>query len=95
MQHIKFGRGNFNKQFHMLLFPYGRFPEIQPLTCMNDLRRLSARLTTNLLIRAAAGQAFAHHAWIRLTFDDAPCLYPFLKKEIPLSLGILSQASLL
>lgn len=59
MQHIKFGRGNFNKQFHMLLFPYGRFPEIQPLTCMNDLRRLSARLTTNLLIRAAAGQAFA------------------------------------
>lgn len=49
MQHIKFGRGNFNKQFHMLLFPYGRFPEIQPLTCMDDLRRLSAQLTTNLL----------------------------------------------
>ena len=56
MQHIKFGRGNFNKQFHMLLFPYGRFPEIQPL---DDLRRLSAQLTTNLLIRAAAVQAFA------------------------------------
>lgn len=25
MQHIKFGRGNFNKQFHMLLFPLGYF----------------------------------------------------------------------